>query len=68
MRLLVGIEHYLQMSVEEQIAALQDSLPSMEEYLSRRMNTSAVEPCLTISEYVCMFEIYHRSFLKTSKF
>lgn len=50
MRLLLDIEHYLQMSVEEQIAALQDSLPSMEEYLSRRMNTSAVRACLAITE------------------
>lgn len=50
MRLLVDIEYYLQMSVEEQIAALQDSLPSVEEYLSRRMNTSAVRVCLTATE------------------
>lgn len=50
MRLLVDIEYYLQKSVEEQIAALQDSLPPVDEYLGRRMSTSAVRPCLEITE------------------
>ena len=49
-RLLEHIDFFLEMSTTEQHVALGDSLPSVEEYLRRRMGTSAVRVCLAITE------------------
>ena len=49
-RLLEQVEFFLEASTTEQEVALGDSLPSVEEYLRRRMGTSAVLVCLATTE------------------
>ena len=49
-RLLNEIEFFINMQAEEQSIALQDSLPTVEQYRQRRMGTSAVGVCLAITE------------------
>ena len=41
----------MEMSAVEQRLALDDTLPSVEDYLKRRMGTSAVTVCLALTEY-----------------
>ena len=49
-RLLEHIEFFFEMSTMERNVALEDSLPSMDEYLGRRMGTSAVRVCNAMTE------------------
>ena len=49
-RLLEHVEFFLEMSTTEQQVALGDSLPSVEEYLRRRMGTSGTRVCLAMTE------------------
>ena len=49
-RLLQEIEFFLQMSAKEQKVSLDEHLPSVEQYIQRRMGTSAVGVCLAMTE------------------
>ena len=67
-RLLEHIEFFLKMSTTEQHVALGDSLPSLEEYLRRRMGTSAVRVCLALTEWVfSVTKILALRFTKTKR-
>lgn len=56
-RLLQQIEFFIDMQAEEQKAALEDTLPTVEQYCRRRMGTSAVGVCLALTEYYALCNI-----------
>ena len=49
---LKELEFFVKMTHVEQECQMKGELPSVEEYTSRRMGSSAVRVCLAISEYV----------------
>ncbi|MCJ1239389.1 hypothetical protein MMC14_007385 [Varicellaria rhodocarpa] len=63
--LLQEIEFFLEMSAVEQRLSLGDTLPSVEDYVKRRMGTSAVAVCIAITEYCFGMEL-PRSIMQSS--
>jgi Terpene synthase family 2, C-terminal metal binding len=45
------LKFYVEMTHVEQVYQLSEKLPSVEEYQQRRMGSSAVGPCLALTEY-----------------
>ncbi|KAF2228450.1 terpenoid synthase [Viridothelium virens] len=54
--LMDDIEHFVRIVETEQRMTLSKRLPSVREYMHRRMGTSAVNPCINLSDYAYGFD------------
>ncbi|KAL9088928.1 MAG: hypothetical protein Q9165_005985 [Trypethelium subeluteriae] len=55
--LMDEIEHFVRIVETEQRMTLSKRLPSVKEYMHRRMGTSAVAPCIVLTDYAYGFEM-----------